>query len=307
MGLGSRIFNLLPDNILCQARGCVFLAAIISSCSCHIIRLFHRSSHYKCFEKLLAVKNSYCMSCVKHNSPRLQIDKMDFFQTREKYRRQEMRHSMSFLFKFAVIALVAWMGWLWGTAEQKRLQADSNLAIFESDREIQNLNQMVERLRSELTEAKAQAAASRLTDASSGKVAKLVKAQIANGTKIEQIYAALQSIGVPANCRVMEETIVAVATDTFVGEESRIFLFDGALRLNIEGEVNETGSKTQPWFDPAKPISIRQSYLGGQNITKEILPISIILPAEEWIVEMQFSEAELRGYVDLRVRNCVIN
>ena len=232
---------------------------------------------------------------------------MDFFQTREKYRRQEMRHSMSFLFKFGVIALVAWMGWLWGTAEQKRLQADSNLAIFESDREIQNLNQMVERLRSELTEAKAQAAASRLTDASSGKVAKLVKAQIANGTKIEQIYAALQSIGVPANCRVMEETIVAVATDTFVGEESRIFLFDGALRLNIEGEVNETGSKTQPWFDPAKPISIRQSYLGGQNITKEILPISIILPAEEWIVEMQFSEAELRGYVDLRVRNCVIN
>lgn len=255
----------------------------------------------------MAVKNSYCMSCVKHNSPRLQIDKMDFFQTREKYRRQEMRHSMSFLFKFAVIALVAWMGWLWGTAEQKRLQADSNLAIFESDREIQNLNQMVERLRSELTEAKAQAAASRLTDASSGKVAKLVKAQIANGTKIEQIYAALQSIGVPANCRVMEETIIAVATDTFVGEESRISLFDGALRLNIEGEVNETGSKTQPWFDPAKPINIRQSYLGGQNITKDILPITIILPAEEWIVEMQFSEAELRGYVDLRVRNCVIN
>ena len=71
---------------------------------------------------------------------------MDFFQTREKYRRQEMRHSMSFLFKFAVIALVAWMGWLWGTAEQKRLQADSNLAIFESDREIQNLNRLVERL-----------------------------------------------------------------------------------------------------------------------------------------------------------------
>ena len=165
-------------------------------------------------------------------------------------------------------------------------------------------NQLVERLRSELTEAKAQAAATRLTDASSGKVAKLVKAQIANGTKIEQIYAALQSIGVPANCRL---TIVAVATDSFAGEESRLSLFDGALRINIEGEVNEAGSKTRPWFDPAKPINIRQSYLGGQNITKEVLPVTIILPAEEWIVEMKFTQAELRGYVDLKVRNCVIN
>ena len=232
---------------------------------------------------------------------------MDFFQTREKYRRQEMRHSMSFLFKFSVIALVAWMGWLWGTAEQKRLQADSNLAIFESDREIQNLNRLVERLQSELTEAQAQASAARLTDASSGKVAKLVKAQIANGTKIEQIYAALQSIGVPTNCRIMEETSIAVATDSFAGEESRISLFDGALRLNIEGEENESGSKTNPWFDISKPINIRQSYLGGQNITKDVLPVTIILPAEEWVVELKFTKAELKGYVDLVVRNCVIN
>ena len=105
----------------------------------------------------------------------------------------------------------------------------------------------------------------------------------------------------------MEQTSIAVATDSFAGEESRISLFDGALRLNIEGEENETGSKTNPWFDPAKPINIRQSYLGGQNITKEILPVTIILPAEEWIVELKLTKAKLRGYVDLQVRNCVIN
>jgi len=112
---------------------------------------------------------------------------MDFFQTREKYRKREMRYSVSFLFRVTVIALVAWLGWLWGSAEQKRLQADSNVAIFESDREIQLLNTKVEKLQIELNEARAQNTAESLTDKNSGKFAKLVKAQIANGTKVEQI------------------------------------------------------------------------------------------------------------------------
>ena len=96
---------------------------------------------------------------------------MDFFQTREKYRKREMRYSVSFLFRVTVIALVAWLGWLWGSAEQKRLQADSNVAIFESDREIQLLNTKVEKLQIELNEARAQNTAESLTDKNSGKFA----------------------------------------------------------------------------------------------------------------------------------------
>ena len=232
---------------------------------------------------------------------------MDFFQAREKYRKKEMRYSLSFFFRVGVIALVAWLGWLWGTAEQKQLQADSNLALFESDREIQLLNSKVEKLQTELTEAKAQIAAAILTDQNSGKFAKLLKAQIANGTKIEQIYNELQAIGVPNNCRVVHEQALAVATELYGGVESKISLFDGALRLNIEGAVNANGNKANPWFDPNQKVKVRQAYLGGQKISEHNLPFSLILPAQDWILELNFTQADLRGYVDLTVQNCVIN
>ena len=231
---------------------------------------------------------------------------MDFFQTREKYRKREMRYSVSFLFRVAVIGLAAWLGWLWGSAEQKRLQADSNLAIYESDREIQRLNSTVEKLNTELNEAKAQITATTLTDQNSGEFAKLVKTQIANGTTIEQIYNALQAIGVPTNCRVVHEQSLAVATELYGGEESKANLFDGALRLNIEGAVNANGNKTNPWFDPNQKVKVRQAYLGGQKIEEYNLPFTIILPAQEWILELGFEVSDLRGYVDLQVRNCVI-
>lgn len=231
---------------------------------------------------------------------------MDFFQTREKYRKREMRYSVSFLFRITVICLVAWLGWLWGSAEQKRLQADSNLAIFESDREIQLLSSQLEKLQIELNEARAQNTAVSLTDKNSGKFAKLVKAQIANGTKVEQIYAGLQQIGVPTNCRVVHYQSLAVATELYGGAESKASLFDGALRLNIEGAVNENGNKANPWFDPLQKVKVRQAYLGGQTITEHNLPFSLILPAQEWILELSFTVSDLRGYVDLEVRNCVI-
>ena len=232
---------------------------------------------------------------------------MDFFQTREKYRKREMQSSISLLFRVAVIALVAWFGWLWGTAEQKRLQADSNLAIFESDREIQLLNTKVEKLQTELTEAKAQISAANLTDRNSGKFTKLLKAQIANGTNIEQIYNELQSIGVPNNCRLVHKQALAVATELYGGEESKASLFDGSLRLNIEGAVNANGNKANPWFDPNQKVKVRQAYLGGQKISEHDLPFTIILPAQDWLLELDFKQSDLRGYVDLRVRNCVIN
>ena len=232
---------------------------------------------------------------------------MDFFQTREKYRRREMRYSVSFLFRIAVIFLVAWLGWLWGTAEQKRLQADSNLAIFESDREIQILNSKVDKLQTELVEANAQITASALTDKNSGKFANLLKAQIANGTAVEQIYAALQEVGVPSNCRLVHEGALAVATDLYATAESKQSLFDGGLRLYVEGQLNPNGNKANPWFDPLQPITVRQSFLGGQTISDHTLPFTVVQAAQDWMLELKFTKSDLRGYVDVKVRNCVVN
>ena len=231
---------------------------------------------------------------------------MDFFQTREKYRRREMRHSVSFLFRASIILLVAWLGWLWGSAEQKRLQADSNLALFESDREIQNLRSLVSQLQTELTEANAQVATYKITDENSGRLTQLVKSQIANGTELEQIYASLQSLGVPTNCRLVFDEPLAVATALYGGEESKVSLFDGGVRLSIEGAINENGNKANPWFDPFQPVTVRHSYLGGQSLTEDTLPFNMVIPAQDWLLDLKFTTSDLRGYVDLKVYNCVI-
>ena len=71
--------------------------------------------------------------------------------------------------------------------------------------------------------------------------------------------------------------------------------------------MNANGNKANPWFDPNQKVKVRQAYLGGQKISEHDLPFTIILPAQDWLLELDFKQSDLRGYVDLRVRNCVIN
>jgi len=116
----------------------------------------------------------------------------------------------------------------------------------------------------------------------------------------------LQSLGQPVNCRITAEKSVAVATELYSGVESNINLFDGGLALHIEGRTQTNGPKSEPWFDPSKAVSVRLVYLGSQKVVQDILPISTVLPAEDWLVKIDISEGELRGYVDLSLQHCAL-
>ena len=232
---------------------------------------------------------------------------MDFFETREKYRRKEVQGYMSWFTRLSTLALALWLGWQWGSLEQRRLQADADLALFESSQQVQSLNNDKERLQHELRELQAEQLAQSLTvDSQNSKLTRLVKGQIARGTKMEQIYQALQGIGKPVNCRVIEKTSVAVATELYSGIESNLTLFDGGLRLHIEGQPQAQGSKNDPWFDPSRPISIRHVYLGSQKVITGPLPLRTVLPAEDWLLLVDVDNSGLQGYVSLTVKNCAV-
>ena len=64
---------------------------------------------------------------------------MDFFQTREKYRKKEVQTIMTVIVRLLVMVVCVWGGWQWGSVEQRRLQADANLAIYENTQKIQTL------------------------------------------------------------------------------------------------------------------------------------------------------------------------
>ena len=165
---------------------------------------------------------------------------------------------------------------------------------------------MVSQLQTELTEANAQVATYKITDENSGRLTQLVKSQIANGTELEQIYTSLQSLGVPTNCRLVFDEPLAVATALYGGEESKVSLFDGGVRLSIEGAINENGNKANPWFDPFPTGDCPPQLFRGQSLTEDTLPFNMVIPAQDWLLDLKFTTSDLRGYVDLKVYNCVV-
>jgi len=232
---------------------------------------------------------------------------VDFFETREKYRRREVHIYMRWLSRIFFLGLALWLGWQWGSLEQRRLQADADLALYEREQQIKELSGKVEGLEHDLRQLRATREANALTDESAdSKLTRLIRGQIARGTRIEQIYQMLQGLGKPVNCRALSSHSVAVATELYSGVESNITLFDGGLGLHIEGQPQAQGSKNEPWFDPKREIFARFIYLGSQKVEKGVLPLRTVLPAEDWVLVVDIRPSELRGYVAVDVQNCAI-
>lgn len=230
---------------------------------------------------------------------------MDFFETRERYRRQEVNVYMRRIIWVVFLSLAVWLGWHWGGLEQRQLSEDADQALYESTQDVLLLRRQLDKLQLALNEWEAAERTRTLEDAvSDTQLSQLIKAQLANGTEMEQIYAAVQNSGRPNNCKMVLEQDIAVATEHYTGSESQISLFDGGLRLSFEGEADARGTKSTPWFNAEAPISIRLVYLGGQRIETETVPFDLVVPAESWLLRLTVGRAALPGYVKLRVRSC---
>ena len=83
---------------------------------------------------------------------------------------------------------------------------------------------------------------------------------------------------------------VAVATPLYAGPESKVTLFDGGLKLHVEGSAGKKAQRNTPWFDPSQPVRVRQVYLGSQKIESGVLPLETIIPTEDWILKLRFEK-----------------
>ena len=72
---------------------------------------------------------------------------MDFFETRERYRRREMKGYVSLLMRVFVVGGVLWVGWLWGHAETGNLRAEADQALYENNQQISELSNDLQRLK----------------------------------------------------------------------------------------------------------------------------------------------------------------
>ena len=231
---------------------------------------------------------------------------MDFFETRERYRRREMRSYVSILVRVAVVGSVLWLGWVWGHAETASLKAEAERALYENNQQISELSTEVQSLELKLAEAKAKNKVNDLVTDSDADLKALVTKKIARGVAPAQIMQAIQDLGAPKNCRELGIHQIAVATPVYGGPESKLTLFDGGLNLFVEGEPDTKSAREIPWFDPKLPISVRMAFLNGQKVASGILPFDAVIPAEDWVLHLEFSKSDLHGYVSGRVSSCTM-
>ena len=229
---------------------------------------------------------------------------MDFFETRERYRRREMRTYISLMLRVFVVGGVLWLGWLWGHAETGSLRAEAERALYENNQQITELSTDVQRLKMELAEARAKNKVNDLAQGNDAQLKALVTKKIARGVTTAQIMQAIQSLGRPSNCRELENRNIAVATPLYGGPESKATLFDGGLNLHVEGEADTKSAREIPTFDPKLPVTVRMVFLDGQKIEVGTLPFQAVIPAEDRIMLLKFEPSELLGYVTARILSC---
>ena len=231
---------------------------------------------------------------------------MDFFETQERYRRQEMRGWILFLARVLIVGGLLWIGWLWGHAEQTSLQAEADMVIYENNQRIDALTTQVQDLERIIAENNAKKKTSDLIGGNQAELRAIITKQIARGVTPEQIMSSLKSLGKPINCREVARHDIAVATPLYAGPESKLELFSGGLNLFVEGHAGKKSERETPWFNPASPVRIRHVFLNGQKIIEGILPFETVIPAEEWVLKLNYVKADLRGYVTAIVSSCVL-
>ena len=232
---------------------------------------------------------------------------MDFFETRERYRKKEYRIYINLVFRVAMLLLVLWVGWEWGNFDQKNLYDNTKNELNKTQIQLSKLNQKIVTLVQENKKLAAENTISELDLKGSDKIlSNSIKFLLESDVSLEQIRQSLLSISSPVNCRKLADENLAVATELYTGSESSLSLFQGGLLVHIDGAPYSQGNKSNPWFDPFKDVEVRLAYLGGQKIVTGKLPLNVVIPAEYWLLKAHITESNLRGYVRIMFEQCSV-
>ena len=211
------------------------------------------------------------------------------------------------------MGLMLWAGWFWGNSTQDARISVVNDQIAELRLENNRLAQDLTTMTNQLNQERERRIAAELISESGDdqqamrRLKRIVARHLSRGVEEDQIRLALQSASKPSRCRPLEEKDLAVATSFFAGKEANTDLLDGAIRVFVEGEAHQEATKERPWFDPKKPVSMRVSYLTGEKILTDPLPMTMNLMADSWLLKINLKETSLKGYVNLTMSKCSFN
>lgn len=248
---------------------------------------------------------------------------MDYQRTTEKYRRRETQARMRFFIRAGVFILAFCGGWLLGVAQSPSPISDHDYTILADDnarltQELASTQAELSRTQQERREAQLLAGTAGAgngdggggsnsagnSDDEAAKARQLLASQIAKGIPPTQISQSLHALTPPNKCREIAQRDVEVITPYFSGGESNRNFLSDTLVLFIEGEA-EAPALGQTWYDATKPVMVRASYLGGEQMAEGVLPLTMHLTTSDWLIRVGLAEAELNGYVRVRLSKCV--
>ena len=113
----------------------------------------------------------------------------------------------------------------------------------------------------------------------------LVRQQLKDGISAERLSFVIRSARPPRNCSEPVTRRFVVKTSAYSGPDSSVSFANGAITITAEGTpaVSLQG-QPEAWFDPGKPVTVKFTQLGGQNVIKtQLLPIhhSMVIAGRE--------------------------
>ena len=68
---------------------------------------------------------------------------MDFFETRERYRKKEYRIYINLVIRIVALSLVLWLGWEWGNFDQRNMYENTKVELDKTQIQLNQLNQKI--------------------------------------------------------------------------------------------------------------------------------------------------------------------
>lgn len=233
-------------------------------------------------------------------------------ESRQRRRRRARWALVKWVIALALIVTAGLFAYETGT-----VLAERKVSVLE--REIAELTEQVETLRSEnaelqaqaiLTEQRLEAAEQRYArDVPTGPLAELLerlRAKLEAGVTLERLAFLVEAADNPENCAGDPETKrFLVQTPLYQGANDSVSFADGTVTVTASGEsAVDAQGRVEAWFDPAKPISLRMTRTGGEGKQASgKLPLHASFVAGD--TEHRFTvTAGERGFVQVTAEAC---
>ena len=230
---------------------------------------------------------------------------MDYYETKNKYRKKSFKVFANLFLKVVLVAISILIGWRIGASDRDILLLENEKKLKSFEVSILNLEEQLVSIKLKLKEANR---ALREKNIIEGKnygfeAKKILAIALADGVSEEKIINHIRILTGKEKCRNSTVKEMSVSTENFIPPNSFLTLLGGGLRLKAEG-VSIDNSPDKPFFDPNKPINISLIYFGGTETLTKKLPISKKIYAGKFVVNLIIVKSNVRGSIIVKYNPC---